>query len=71
MSSTMLVRPVGRKSLYLVEKPVRPKTPILAKVLAKKETDPLIVVFVASVIAFHLAVVMVGSIAAWAYYVNH
>lgn len=70
MSATLLVEPVIQESIHLATKP-EPEIPVMAKVQAKAEENPLVIVFVACVIAFHLAVAMIGSVAAWLYYLRH
>ena len=37
----------------------------------KKEFHPLLVVFIACVVAFHLAAAMIGTLTAWIYQLRH
>ncbi|HLJ27616.1 MAG TPA: hypothetical protein VKY85_12970 [Candidatus Angelobacter sp.] len=71
MSATLLGKPAIHKPIPFVRKAVEQKTPVVAEVQAKEETNPLIVIFVACIIAFHVAAVMIGSVAAWVYYLKH
>lgn len=68
MSTIALIKPVTERSIHLV-KPA-PKTTTIASIPAKAETNPMIVIFVSCIIAFHLAAAMVGSVVAWAYYLR-
>ena len=69
MSTTSLLKPLLQESIPLVPKP-EPEATLIAKMQAKAETNPLIVIFVACVVAFHLAAAMIGSVAAWIYYLR-
>jgi len=44
---------------------------VIAKVEGKEETHPMLMVFVACVIAFHVAAAMIGSLVAWIYQLRH
>lgn len=69
MSATSFAKPVVKEPLHLVPRP-EPKTTLQARIQARAETNPLIIVFVACIVAFHLAAAMVGSVAAWVYYLR-
>jgi hypothetical protein len=73
MSTTLLehplIQPEKPVAIHLVPNPVEPKT-VIGMLQAKAETNPLLIVFIASIIAFHLAAVMIGSVAAWVYYLR-
>ena len=47
------------------------KTPLVAEIKAEEEMHPLWVVFIACVIAFHLAAAMIGTMVAWVYQLRH
>lgn len=70
MSTTSLLKPVLQESIPYVPEP-EPQATLTAKMQTKAETNPLVIVFVVCVVAFHLAAAMIGSVAAWIYYLRN
>jgi len=67
--ATLVVEPV-------VHEPVEIASPLTATqpetvIERKEELNPLVVVFIACVIAFHLSLAMVGTTVAWIYELRH
>ena len=54
----------------LVVRPVKARPPV-AEITEKEEIHPLWVVFIACVIAFHVAGAMIGTMVAWIYQLRH
>lgn len=71
MSAT-LIEPVihEHEPVPFVTEAVETKPPVIAEPQAKAETNPLIIIGIACFIAFNLAVVMIGSITAWIYFLR-
>jgi len=72
---TLVAEPVvveeikAQPAFTIVEpKPAQPPTRVAE---TEKEFHPLLVVFVACVVAFHLAAAMIGTLTAWIYQLRH
>jgi len=70
MSTAVLDEPIVQEPTHQVADAAEEKRPISARVQDKLEPHPLFIVFVACVVAFHLAAAMIGSVAAWIYYLR-
>ncbi len=70
MSATSVINPVDKQSIQFVAKPEAKET-VAGKIKAKAEANPMVIVFVACIVAFHLAAAMVGTVAAWVYFLRN
>lgn len=68
MSTALLNQPGVQESIHLVAKPE--KAPLVAELQQKEEGNPFAIVFIACVIALHLAAAAIGSVAAWVYFLR-
>lgn len=68
MSTATIVKPVTQQSLHFVSNP-EPQA-ASTKSEAKTEINPMIIVFGACIVAFHLAAGMIGTVAAWIYFLR-
>jgi hypothetical protein len=71
MSTAVLVEPVVQELQEFQVVPVHEEAPILSRPQAKTESHPLLLVFIACVVALHIAGAAIGSVAAWVYFLRH
>lgn len=69
MSTATIVKPVTQQPLHIVSTPEAHAT-ASGESQAKAEINPMVIVFVACVVAFHLAAGMIGTVAAWIYFLR-
>ena len=69
--SALLAEPVVHEEVkaaaFSIAEPELPTSPVPDK----KEFQPLLLVFVACFVAFHLAAAMIGTLTAWIYQLRH